>query len=238
MARALRLDDRHIASIMTPRSEVDYLDINDPIETTLMTIADSPYSRFPVCENELDNVIGILDAGTLFEQQIRGQEINLRALAKPAKFVPETISAMDLLETLQENRSEIAVVINEYGEVEGVVTLRDILKVLVGHSIPTNENQPSDAVQRKDGSWLIEGNMTLDRFREVFHKQFQFPDEEDENYHTMAGFVMHQLGHIPTEAESFEWNEFYIEVMDMDKHRIDRLLVKIMDDESVEGTDA
>ena len=80
--------------------------------------------------------------------------------------------------------------------------------------------------------------MTLDRFREVFHKQFQFPDEEDENYHTMAGFVMHQLGHIPTEAESFEWNEFYIEVMDMDKHRIDRLLVKIMDDESVEGTDA
>ncbi len=239
VARALRLDDRHIASIMTPRSEVDYLDINDPIETTLMTIADSPYSRFPVCENELDNIIGILDAGTLFEQQIRGQEINLRALAKPAKFVPETISAMDLLETLQENRSEIAVVINEYGEVEGVVTLRDILKVLVGHSIPTNENQPSDAVRRKDGSWLIEGNMTLDRFREVFQTHIQFPDEEDENYHTMAGFVLHQLGRIPTEAESFEWNEYYFEVMDMDKHRIDRLLVNVKDlNESEEGTDA
>lgn len=238
VARALRLDDRHIASIMTPRSEVHYLDINDPIEKTLMRIADSPYSRFPVCEDQLDNIIGILDAGTLFEQQIRGYTINIRALTKPAKFVPETISAMDLLETLQENRSEIAIAINEYGEVEGVVTLRDILKVLVGHSIPINEDQPSDAVQRKDGSWLIEGSLTLDRFREIFSARLQFPDEEDENYHTIAGFVMHELGHIPVEAEGFEWNGFYFEVMDMDKHRIDRLLVKVLDQETSDGTDA
>ena len=232
VARALSLDDKHIATIMTPRSEVHYIDINAPLEETLAIIADSPYSRFPVVENELDNMIGIVDAGSLFEQQIRGEQTDIRAVMKPVRFVPETISAMDLLETLQQNRSEIAVVINEYGEVEGVVTLRDILKVLVGNSIPINEDQHSDAIQRKDGSWLLDGTMTLDRFREVMDSKVFFPDEDLEHYHTLAGFVMHQLGHIPREAESFTWKEFYFEVVDMDKHRIDRLLVKV--DEVVE----
>ncbi|WP_071059093.1 hemolysin family protein [Pelistega sp. MC2] len=227
VARALSLDDKHIATIMTPRNEVHYIDINAPLEETLAIIADSPYSRFPVVENELDNIIGIVDAGSLFEQQIRGEQTDIRAVMKPVRFVPETISAMDLLETLQQNRSEIAVVINEYGEVEGVVTLRDILKVLVGNSIPINEDQHSDAIQRKDGSWLIDGTMTLDRFREVMDSKVFFPDEDLEHYHTLAGFVMHQLGHIPREAESFIWKEFYFEVVDMDKHRIDRLLVKV-----------
>lgn len=225
VARALSLDDKHIAKIMTPRSEVHYIDINAPLDATLHIIAESPYSRFPVVENELDNIIGIVDAGSLFEQKIRGQDANIRAIMKPVKFVPETISAMDLLELLQQHRSEIAIVINEYGEVEGVVTLRDILKVLVGHSIPTNEDEPSDAIQRKDGSWLIDGGMTLDRFREVMDIKTLFPSEELEHYHTMAGFIMHTLGHIPREAESFQWQQFHIEVVDMDKHRIDRLLV-------------
>ncbi len=226
VARALSLDDKHIATIMTPRSEVHYIDINAPLEETLNIIADSPYSRFPVVENELDNILGIVDAGSLFEQQIRGETTNIRAVMKQVRFVPETISAMDLLESLQQNRSEIAIVVNEYGEVEGVVTLRDILKVLVGNSIPINEDQHSDAIQRKDGSWLIDGAMSLDRFREVFNMKLSFPDEALEHYHTLAGFVMYQLGHIPKEAESFTWQNFYIEVMDMDKHRIDRLLVK------------
>ncbi|NOL48697.1 hemolysin family protein [Pelistega europaea] len=238
VARALSLDDKPIAAIMTPRSEVHYIDINAPLEETLAVIADSPYSRFPVVENELDNIIGLVDAGSLFEQQIRGEPTDIRAVMKPARFVPETISAMDLLETLQQHRSEIAIVINEYGEVEGVVTLRDILKVLVGNSIPINEDQHSDAIQRKDGSWLIDGTMTLDRFREVFNSKLYFPDEELEHYHTLAGFVMHQLGHIPKEAESITWQNFYIEVVDMDKHRIDRLLVKVEEPEAEEKEEA
>ncbi|NEN74848.1 HlyC/CorC family transporter [Pelistega sp. NLN82] len=233
VARALSLDDKHIATIMTPRSEVHYIDINAPLEETLNIIADSPYSRFPVVENELDNILGIVDAGSLFEQQIRGETTNIRAVMKQVRFVPETISAMDLLESLQQNRSEIAIVVNEYGEVEGVVTLRDILKVLVGNSIPINEDQHSDAIQRKDGSWLIDGAMSLDRFREVFNMKLSFPDEALEHYHTLAGFVMYQLGHIPKEAESFTWQNFYIEVMDMDKHRIDRLLVKVESQEKL-----
>lgn len=226
VARALSLDDKHIATIMTPRSEVHYIDINEPLSDTLNIIADSPYSRFPVVDGQLDNVIGVVDAGTLFEQQIRGQAIVLRDLVKPVKFVPETISAMDLLESLQQHRTEIAMVINEYGELEGVVTLRDILKVLVGNSIPINEDQPTDAVQRQDGSWLIDGGISLDRFRELFDTKLFFPREDEEHYHTMAGFVMHQLGKIPKEGEYFEWNGFYIEIVDMDRHRIDRLLIR------------
>lgn len=225
VARALQLDDKHINTIMTPRSDIHYIDLNAPLEETLLRIANSPYSRFPVCQGGLDNIIGIVDAGSLFEQQIKQQQINIQAITKTALYVPETISAMDLLEALQKNRSEIAVVINEYGEVEGVVTLRDILKVLVGHAIPINENHVSDAVQRKDGSWLLDGGVSLDRFREIFSSSVRFPEEEDEDYHTIAGFIMHQLGHIPTETESVEWENYKFEVVDMDKHRIDRVLV-------------
>lgn len=226
--RALSLDDRHIATIMTPRSEIHYIDINAPIKDTLTIIADSPYSRFPVVDGQLDNVIGIVDAGSLFEQQIRGEPTDIRKTMKPVKFVPENISAMDLLESLQEHKSEIAVVINEYGEVEGVVTLRDILTVLVGHAIPMNENEMLDAVQRKDGTWLIEGTMTLERFKEIFNEDIDTSSDEEAHYHTIAGLIMHKLGHIPRETESFEWNSYNFEVVDMDKHRIDRVLVKVL----------
>lgn len=225
VARALNLDDKPVTGIMTPRKHVHYIDLQDPLQETLNYIADSAYSRFLVCDGDLDNIVGIIDAGTLFEQQIRGQKVNIRALTKPAHFVPETISAMDLLETLQQQRAEIAVVINEYGELEGVATLRDILKVLVGYNIPVNEDNATDHVKRKDGSWLIEGSMTCDRFRELFGEGLEFPNE-DEDFHTIAGFIMQQLGHIPKEAESFEWEGLYFEVMDMDRHRVDRVLLK------------
>ncbi|MDK6203832.1 transporter associated domain-containing protein, partial [Oligella urethralis] len=173
----------------------------------------------------LDNVLGVIDAGTLFEQQIRGHAIDIRALVKPARFVPETNSAMDVLESFEEYRTEMVIVINEYGEVEGLVTLRDVLKVLVGYKIPLNDNYDADIVQRNDGSWLIDGAVTLDRFNHHFQVQLEFPDHED-NYHTLAGFILNQLGHIPKETESLVWEGFYFEVVDMDKYRIDRLLVK------------
>lgn len=227
VTRALSLDDQSALTIMTPRNDVHYIDLQNPLNETLLYIADSNYSRFPVCDGGLDNIVGVIDAGTLFEQQIRGQTIDIRSLVTPARFVPETNSAMDILESFQEYRTELLVVINEYGEVEGLVTLRDVLKVLVGYKIPMNEDGELEIVQRKDGSWLIDGGVTLDRFNELFHVDLDFPDHED-NYHTLAGFVLNQLGRIPSEAESLEWEGFYFEVVDMDKYRIDRLLVKTL----------
>ena len=225
VTRALSLDDQSALTIMTPRNDVDYIDLQNPLNETLLYIADSSYSRFPVCDGGLDNIVGVIDAGTLFEQQIRGQTIDIRALVTPARFVPETNSAMDILESFQEYRTELLIVINEYGELEGLVTLRDVLKVLVGYKIPMHEDGELEIVQRKDGSWLIDGGVTLDRFNELFQVDLKFPDHED-NYHTLAGFVLNQLGRIPSEAESFEWEGFYFEVVDMDRYRIDRLLVK------------
>ncbi|CAM5207601.1 HlyC/CorC family transporter [Oligella ureolytica] len=225
VTRALSLDDQSALTIMTPRNDVDYIDLQNPLNETLLYIADSSYSRFPVCDGGLDNIVGVIDAGTLFEQQIRGQTIDIRALVTPARFVPETNSAMDILESFQEYRTEMLIVINEYGELEGLVTLRDVLKVLVGYKIPMHDDGELEIVQRKDGSWLIDGGVTLDRFNELFLVNLKFPDHED-NYHTLAGFVLNQLGRIPSEAESFEWKGFYFEVVDMDRYRIDRLLVK------------
>ncbi len=225
VTRALSLDDQRALTIMTPRNDVYYIDLQNPLNETLLYIADSSYSRFPVCDGGLDNIIGVIDAGTLFEQQIRGQVIDIRALVTPARFVPETNSAMDILESFQEYRTEMLIVINEYGEVEGLVTLRDVLKMLVGYKIPMHEDGELEVVERQDGSWLIDGGVTLDRFNELFQVKLKFPDHED-NYHTLAGFVLNQLGRIPSEADSFEWNGFYFEVVDMDKYRIDRLLIK------------
>lgn len=226
VTRALSLDDRSALTIMTPRNDVHYIDLQNPLNDTLLYIADSTHSRFPVCDGGLDNIVGVIDAGTLFEQQIRGQAIDIRALVTPARFVPETNSAMDILESFQEYRSEMLIVINEYGEVEGLVTLRDVLIVLVGHQIPLRENGSSEFVQRKDGTWLIDGSVTLERFQEQLEVALEFPDHED-NYHTLAGFILHQLGRVPAEADTVEWEGISFEVVDMDKYRIDRVLVTL-----------
>lgn len=226
MARASQLDDMAILSIMTPRNEVHYIDLKRDLDTTMKRIADSPYSRFPVCQDGLDNVVGVVDAGSLFAMMIRGQNVNIRSAMQDVVYVPETISVMDLLETLQKNRAELAIVLNEFGEVEGVVTLRDILKVLVGHKLVINEDAKDDAIQVPSGGWILDGTLSLDQFREIFQTEIEFPDESEESYHTLAGFIMDHLGHIPKLGESFEWNNYRFEVVVMNRLRIDRVFVK------------
>jgi putative hemolysin len=225
VSRALRLDDQRVAALMTPRMDVHYIDLEDPLEVNLMKIADSSYNRFPVCKGDLSHIIGVIHAGSLFEQSIRGQPINIASAIKPPLFVPETISAMQLLETLKKNRAELALVIDEYGEIEGIVTLSDVLGALVGDVSVIDQNHEADAVQREDGSWLIDGGISFDRFRELLETDVNFPEEFAGTYHTLAGFVMTWLGHIPKISEHFEWENYRIEVVDMDRNRIDRLLV-------------
>ncbi|MDB5776501.1 MAG: hemolysin [Herbaspirillum sp.] len=228
VSRALRLNDQRVAALMTPRMDVHFIDIEDSIEVNLAKIADSSYNRFPVCKGDISHVIGIVHAGMLFEQTIRSKSftsIDIVAATRPPLFVPETISAMQLLETLKKNRAELALVIDEYGEIEGIVTLSDVLGALVGEVSVINEDHEEDAVRREDGSWLIDGGVTFDRFRELLSTDVRFPEEESGSYHTMAGFVMTWLGHIPQISEHFEWRNYRIEVVDMDRNRIDRLLV-------------
>lgn len=229
VSRALRLNDQRVAALMTPRMDIHFIDLEDVLEANLIKIADSPYNRFPVCIGGLGHVVGFAHSGTLFEQMIRGKPVDIQAAIKPPLLVPETISAMQLLETLKENRAELALVINEYGEIEGLVTLSDVLGALVGDVAVIDEHYDEDAMQREDGSWLLDAGITFDRFREIFATEVVFPAEFSRAYHTLAGFVLTQLAHIPKVSEHFEWEGYRFEVVDMDRNRIDRLLVSIVE---------
>jgi putative hemolysin len=237
VSRALRLDDQRVGALMTPRMDVHFIDLEDPLEKSLMKIAESSYNRFPVCKGGLSHIVGVIHAGSLFEQTIRGQQVDISAVIKPPLFVPETISAMQLLETLKKNRAELALVIDEYGEIEGIVTLSDVLGALVGDVSIIDQNHEVDAVQREDGSWLIDAGVSFDRFRELLQTDVQFPEESAGTYHTLAGFVMTWLGHIPKISDYFEWEGYRIEVVDMDRNRIDRLLITKIASEVTESAD-
>ena len=227
-SRALRLDDQRLGALMTPRGDIEFIDLDDALEQNLAKIADSPYSRFPVYRGDRFTIVGIVHAGDIFEQAIRGNamsSIDIAAVTKPALFVPASSSAMDLLETFKKRRAELALVIDEYGEIEGMVTLNDVMSALVGAVPVSDEEHEADAVQREDGSWLIDGGVSLDRFRELIGADVRFAEESSGTYHTIAGFALTQLGHIPKASEHFEWGSYRFEVVDMDRNRIDRLLV-------------
>ncbi|MBR7799330.1 hemolysin family protein [Undibacterium fentianense] len=228
VSRALRLDDIRVVSLMTPRMDIDFIDIEKPLEDNLAKIASSPYSRFPVCKGDLSNVIGIIHGGHLFDQAIERksmQSLDIVAAIKPPLFIPEALSAMQLLESFKKNRAELALIINEYGEIEGIVTLSDVLGALVGDVVAVDHQDEQDCVQREDGSWLVDGGVSFDRFREILDSEVRFPEETLGSYHTLAGFVLTHFGYIPRVSEHFEWEGFRIEVVDMDKNRIDRLLI-------------
>jgi putative hemolysin len=233
VSRALRLDDQSVGALMTPRMDIHYIDLEDPLETNLMKIAESPYNRFPVCKGDLSHVVGVVHSGDLFAQSIRSQPVDIAAAVKPPLFVPESISAMKLLEILKKNRAELALIVDEYGEIEGIVTMSDVTGALVGDVSVIDEDQEEDAVRRDDGSWLLDAGISLDRFRDLLETNVRFPEEASGNYHTLAGFVMTWLGHVPKVSEHFDWEGYRIEVVDMDRNRIDRLLVaKIASGES------
>jgi putative hemolysin len=240
VTRALRLDDVRIAALMTPRADLEFIDLNETVEQNLAKIAATPYSRFPVYRGDRTQVIGIVHAGDLFEQVIRGNslsKVDIAAVTKPALYMPESVSAMDLLETLKKNRSEIALVVDEYGEIEGMVTLSDVMGALVGEVSIVDDPQDADAIQREDGSWLVDGGVSFDRFRDIFNTEVRFPEETAGVYHTLAGFVLTQLGHIPKATDYFEWTGYRFEVVDMDRHRIDRLMVAALPSEPVSITE-
>jgi putative hemolysin len=227
-ARALRLDDWHLRALMTPRIDLECLDLDQPLEHNLARIAESPYSRFPVYRGDRSQVLGIVRARNLFGQAIRGrslQDIDIGAALDTILYVPESSSAVDLLEQLRKSRAELAMVVDEYGDIQGMITLTDVMRALVGDVTPARDHGPPDAVQREDGSWFVDGGMVLDRFRHLTGAAVRFPDEDSGAYHTLAGFVLYQLAVIPRPGDWLDWAGWRFEVADMDGNRIDRLLV-------------
>jgi len=228
VSRALRLDDRHLKALMTPRVDLVMIDLDAERRDTLELITCHSYSRFPVYRGDRAQILGYVKVRDLLAQSVRHgslEAVNIEHAVSEVLFVPETVSAMVLLELFKKNRAELALIVDEYGDIQGMVTLSDVMSALVGDVTVIGEEHDPDAVQRQDGSWLLDGGVDLDRFRDLMATDVRFPNEETGAYHTLAGFVLYQFGYIPKTSEFFEWGSYRIEVVDMDGNRIDRILV-------------
>ena len=221
VAGVFRLGDRRLTSLMTPRTEIVWLDVKDKIEDIKQKIANCPYSRFPVCQGSLDNVLGIIKARDLLVPSLANEAIKLKENLQPVLYIPETAFASRALEIFKEQGKELVLVIDEFGGVQGLLTINDILEEIVGE-IEIDEPQ---AIQRQDGTWLLDGMLSIEEFKEIY-KITTLPHEEE--YETLAGFVMMSLGKIPQASEQFEWNSLRFEVVDMDGRRVDKILVSTL----------
>jgi magnesium and cobalt exporter, CNNM family len=222
--RVFRLSDQRVGALMTPRTDIVWLDVNDTTENIIREVTTSGYSRFPVGQDSLDNVLGTVRTKDLLAQYVAGQQLDLKGALRPPLFAPETMRAMKMLESFKVSARHIALVIDEYGGVQGLVTHHNVLEAIVGDIALVTNPAERQAVQREDGSWLIDGMLTLDEFKPIFQLT-QLPGEEQGDYHTMGGFVMSQIGRIPVEGDHFEIGGLRFEVVDMDERRVDKLLV-------------
>ncbi len=222
--RVLRLGDRTIKSLMTPRTDICWLDVEESLDENLQEILQSTYSRFPVGKGSLDDCLGVVWVRNILVAKFTGDPIDLEQLAQPPLFVAESTRALSILEQFKRSGIHIALVTDEFGGVEGLVTLNDLMEGIVG-DLPSMEDQDDPLVViREDGSFLVDGGLDLDAFSELIHQDI-FGVEQEVRYHTLAGFVMHVLERVPREADHFEWQGYRFEVIDMDGKRIDKLLV-------------
>ena len=223
VANVFRLDRLKVGAIMTPRADVVYLDVEDSSDDIQRKILDSSHSVMPVCRGGIINVLGIVHAKDLLRRSLSGESFDLLSLLTSPLFIPENATAMKLLEMCKKSGRHVAFVVDEYGDVQGLVSINDVLESIVG-DIPS-EGEPAEAlaVRREDGSWLLDGMLPVDKFRELF-PEMGLPEEESGTYHTLSGFILMRLGRIPAVADHFSWHGWRFEVVDMDGKRIDKVL--------------
>ena len=222
--RVFRLGDRRVSSLMIYRTEMVWLDVEDALEANLSKITASGHSRFPVCKGNPDEILGILQVKDLFAQEQRGQAMDLQAALKPALFIPEGMSALELLDRLREKKSHLAMIIDEFGGITGLVTTHDVLEAIVG-DIPTLEDRAAepDIVQRHDGSYLLNGTLSTHELMDLLELD-NLPNQEEGNYETLGGMFMAGMGRIPNAGDTILWNGWRFEVVDMDGYRVDKVL--------------
>ena len=217
-----RLDERPISSLMTPRADIVYLDTALPLDENLRRVAESEHSRFPVCHDGLDEVLGILSAKQLLNQTLRGGQADLATQLIPAVFVPESLSGMDLLEQFRASDAHMVLIIDEYGEINGLITLQHVLEAVTGEFKPRNV-EDAWAVQREDGSWLLDGLIPIPELKDRLELK-SVPDEARGRYHTLSGLVMWPSGRLPQTGDVLIWENWRLEVVDLDGKRIDKVL--------------
>jgi putative hemolysin len=222
--QVFKLADRRVVSLMTPRLDIVWLDVRASREELRRTIAESHYSRFPVCRDSLDEILGVVKAKDMLALCLGDEDMNLTSVMKSSLFVPESRSALEVLEVFKSSATHLALIVNEYGSIEGLVTTNDILEAIVGDIAPANPQFESSATQRENGSWLLDGALPIDEFKEIFDVRL-LPSEGRADYQTLAGFILFHLGRVPQAADHFQWNGLCFEIMDTDGKRIDKVLV-------------
>ncbi|MDP3287341.1 MAG: hemolysin family protein [Methyloversatilis sp.] len=229
VSNVLRLDEQRVGAIMTPRKDIFAVDLEDPEEEIRARIADSPYSRVLVCRDGVEHVLGVLQTGSLLKRSLAGITIDrasIEALLSPPLYVPDTVSTAQLLENFRRTRKHLALLVDEYGDLQGLVTVNDVLAAIVGDISVEDIDEAQEIVQREDGSWLVDGSTSISKLKSVVGLDEELPGEESGGFHTVGGFVLHVLGRIPVAADYFELPGLRIEVMDMDRNRIDKVLVQ------------
>ncbi len=221
---AFRMDELSVRDVMTPRPDIIWLDYELPFAENLKTVQTSDHTFFPVCEGDLDHVLGFLHVKDLFKVYPHFDGSDIKPLLRKPVIYPETISALQLLEHFKASPSHATLVVDEYGTIQGLVTVSDIMEAIVGDIPSFNDSEDREIVEREDGSWLIDGTLPIDEFTEHFAIE-ALPDEEEAEYHTLAGFITTYLGRIPVTGDYFDWGEFRFEVVDMDGNRIDKILM-------------
>ena len=226
LERVFRLGDRRVSALMTPRPDMVWLDLDDSPEANQKQITASGHSRFPVCQGELDNILGIVHVNEVLSHCLVGDPFNLTESLRQPLFLPESTRGLKVLEVFKQTGTQMAIVVDEYGVIQGLVTLNDILEEIVGDIPSVQQLEEPQIVQREDGSWLLDGMLAVDEFFELFDIDFKkISGEQRSNYHTLGGFVVMHFGSIPSAADHFEWGGLRLEVMDMDGNRVDKVLV-------------
>jgi putative hemolysin len=218
-----RLDERQVGSMMIPRTEIVWLDANAPLAEALALVAEAGHTRYPVCRDGVDDVLGVLSMQRLLVPIAAGQAPVLSELVEPPVFVPETLSGMELLEHFKISGSDLVFVVDEYGEVQGMIGVRDVLEAITGE-FTTQGEEGAWAVQRDDGSWLLDGLIPVPEIKDRLDLK-ELPEEDRGRYNTLAGMIMLLLGRLPRTADKVEWGGWSFEVVDLDGKRVDKVLV-------------
>jgi putative hemolysin len=226
-----RLDDRQVGSMMIPRAEIVWLEATSTADDVLRVIGDAEHSRYPVCRGGLEDVLGVISAQKLLQQAIEGRAFAVDQNLTAPVFVPETLSGMELLEHFRASSAQIVFVVDEYGEVQGMITVRDVLEAITGE-FATETASDSWAVQRDDGSWLFDGLIPTPELKDRLALK-ELPEEDRGRYNTLAGMIMLLLGRLPDEADSVEWEGWRFEVVDLDGKRVDKVLAMAVADHPV-----
>ncbi|MEY4718316.1 MAG: hypothetical protein RL563_934 [Pseudomonadota bacterium] len=225
VSNVLKLDEQRVGAIMTTRKDIFVIDLADESHEVNRLIANCPHSKALICRDGLDNVLGILRRSDLLKTLMNGESPDITQVLQTPLYVPDSLTLPHLLEFFREKRSDFALIVNEYGDLEGLVTLGDVLKAIVGEMPTADDDFDPDVVQRDDGSWLVDGGLSINRLKSVIGMTGQFPGETANSFNTVGGLILYVLERIPRVADNFDYEDWYFEVVDIDGIRIDKVLV-------------